>query len=103
MDKNPHHEVLGTSVVSAGSGVWTCVHTHWAGGQEFTLRFSIVLTLPSGLGPRRCVLGPGAASIVNHVSRSTPGISKDPPLTDGNTDVIGRHVATRRQCLVDVV
>lgn len=62
MDKNTHHEVLGTSVVSVGLGVWTCVHTHWVGGCELTLRFSIVLTLPSGLGASgRCVLGPGAA------------------------------------------
>ena len=24
VDKNPQHEVLGTSVVSAALGVWTC-------------------------------------------------------------------------------
>ena len=101
MDKNPQHEVLGTSVVSAALGVWTCVHTHCVGGCELTLRFSVVSTLPSSLGASgKCVLGPGAAHC-KPCLRSTPESVKT-HLTDGNIDVIGMWLP-RRQCLVDVV
>lgn len=65
-------------------------NTHCVGGCELTLRFSVVLMLPSGLGASgKCV-----QLTVNHISRSTPESVKT-HLTDGNTDVIGRHVATQ--------